>query len=228
MDNNFNRPENNIEDNPEYQMQKEAMYEKEKSINDFKKKYREIIEAIKVLFVNEQLEEKEIIDIIKSINSNPTLTIFEAMNLIEREVKIIKALQFAKSEQKRQYGPNKDILEPEFEPYFPKNNLRKVIQKYKVYQKDDSETFPDEQWFFIDDFDSLLHLFGRGLVDEPECEAFAVEVAVAEIVQLRVRDDAVGDVDEASFEGAEADAAQADLFDGAFRVADFDPVAYLK
>jgi hypothetical protein len=80
------------------------------------------------------------------------------MNLIEREVKIIKTLQFAKSEQKRQYGPNKDILEPEFEPYFPKNNLRKVIQKYKVYQKDDSETFPDEQWFFIDDFDRRRRL----------------------------------------------------------------------
>ena len=158
IENNFNRPQNNMEENPEYQMQKEAMYEKEKSLNDFKKKYREIIEAIKVLFINEQLEEKEIIEIIKNIISNPTLTIFEALNLIEREVKIIKTLQFVKSEQKRQYGPNKDILEPEFEPYFPKNNLRKVIQKYKVYEKDDSETFPDEQWFFIGDFDRRRRL----------------------------------------------------------------------
>ena len=80
----------------------------------------------------------------------------------------------------------------------------------------------------VDDFESLLHLFRRGLIDETEGKRFSVKGSVAEIVQLRVRDDAVGDVDKPSFEGAEADAAQADLFDGAFRVADFDPVAYLK
>ena len=81
---------------------------------------------------------------------------------------------------------------------------------------------------FIDDLDGLLHLLWRGLVDESESEAFAVEIAVAEIVQLRVRDDAVRNVDEPSFKGAEADATQADLLDSAFRIADFDPIAYLK
>ena len=81
---------------------------------------------------------------------------------------------------------------------------------------------------FIDDFESFFHLFRRGLIDEAESEAFTVVVAVAEIVQFCIRDDAVRDVDEPSFEGAEADAAQSDLFDGAFRVADFDPVADFK
>ena len=48
---------------------------------------------------------------------------------------------------------------------------------------------------FIDDLKSLLHLLGRGLIDESIGETFAVEVAVAEIVQLRICDDAVRNVD---------------------------------
>ena len=80
----------------------------------------------------------------------------------------------------------------------------------------------------VDDIKGLLHLFRRGLIDEAESEAFTVVVAVAEIVQFCIRDDAVRDVDEPSFERSEADAAQSDLFDGAFRIADFDPITYFK
>ena len=155
-ENNFNRPQNNFEENEEYQMQKEAMYEKEKFISDFKKKYREIIEAFRILYVNENLQEDEIIKIIKNINSNPNLTIFEAMNLIEREIQIMKTLQFANSGHKREYGPNKDILEPEFEPYNHKNNLREIIRKYKTNGKnseDSQEIKIDNDWLFIDDSD---------------------------------------------------------------------------
>ena len=81
---------------------------------------------------------------------------------------------------------------------------------------------------FIDDFESFFHLLRRGLIDEAEGEAFTIVVAVAEIVQFCIRDDAVRDVDESSFERSEADAAQSDLFDGAFRIADFNPVTYFK
>ena len=70
-DNNYyrNEKEKNIEDNEEYEMKKEALYEKEKYNNDLKKKYSNIIEAFKILFINEQLSEEEIIEIIKKLNS---------------------------------------------------------------------------------------------------------------------------------------------------------------
>ena len=158
---NFNRPENNKEENEANQMIKEAMYEKEKDLKEFKKTNKDIIESFKILFVNEGLKEEEIIEIIKNINTYPSLTIFEAMNLIEREVKIIKTLQFVHSGQKREYGPNKDILEPEFEPYFPKKNLREVIQKYKTYKKNSENTnekIVPEEWLYIDDSDQRRQL----------------------------------------------------------------------
>ena len=152
---------NNVEEDEEYQMQKESLFEKQKYINDFKNKYKGIIEAFKILFVNEQPTEEEIIQIIQNINSNPNLTIFEAMNLIYREIQIIKTLQFVNSGQKREYGPNKDILEQEYDQYYRKDNLKEVIQKYKIIENgtDNYITLvPERHWLFIDNSDKRRKL----------------------------------------------------------------------
>lgn len=111
------------EESEEYNQQKEALYEKKKFWNDFKKKYEDIIMAFKTLFVNEQPTEEEIYQIILNIN-NTNLTIFEAMNLIYREIQINKTLQFMKTEHKREYGPNKDI--------FPQQKYQEVIPVGKI------------------------------------------------------------------------------------------------
>ena len=150
MENNFDRNTKNEENNEEYQMEKEAQFEKEKYLKDFKEKYKKIIEGFKILFVNEQPTDEEIYQIILNIN-NKNLTIFEAMNLIYREIQIIKTLQFINSGQKREYGPNQDIFEQQKYQYFPKNNLNEVIQNYKIYK--DKENYNEKNWLFFDDFD---------------------------------------------------------------------------
>ena len=160
METNFRRNIENDGNNEEYQMIKEAQYEKEKFWNDFKKKYKDIIEAFKVLFVNEQPTDEEIYQIIININKTD-LTIFEAMNLIYREIQIIKTLQFVNSGQKREYGPNQDILEQQKNQYFPKNNLKEVIQNYKIYQintENNNVFIPDKSWLFIDEVDKRRKL----------------------------------------------------------------------
>ena len=164
--NNFNR--NNInefdEKNEEYQMEKEALYEKEVNLTNLKKKYSEVIEQIKIIFINEQLKDDEILQIIKKLINIPPLTIFEAMNLIYREIQIIKTLQFHNSGQKRKYGPNKDIIENEFDNFINRNDLKDVIQKYKIYEKGNESLVKDESYLYIDNSDKRRQL----LKDEKE------------------------------------------------------------
>ena len=183
---NFNREynrENNY--NNENEEEREAKLEKERILSEFRKKYSTIIEALKILFINESLKEEQIIDILQTIKSNPNLTIFEAMNSIYRQVQIIKTLSLDKSN--RQYGPNQDILEFEFDKNLNKENLKEVIKKYKIYKseeeipdkenneeeieinfdsiKDKKEVYKKEKkdnmnkyWFYIDDFDKRRKL----------------------------------------------------------------------
>jgi len=159
-ENNFNRNrQNDFDDNNEqYEMEKEALFEKEDYLKKFKKKYSEVIEQIKIVFINEQLKEDEILQIIKKINAMPSLTIFEAMNLIYREVQIIKTLQFYNSGQKRKYGPNKDIIENEYDNFINRKDLKDVIQRYKIYEKDENEKNKsiddeDESYLYFDNSD---------------------------------------------------------------------------
>ena len=164
-ENNYNR-ENDDE--------REIQREKEEIISNFKKKYYKIIEAFKVLFVNESLKEEQIIDILQNIKSTPNLTIFEAMNSIYRQVQIIKTLALDKSN--RQYGPNSDRLEFEFDQQKSnKNILEKVIKEYKINKYDvkeeeesskqdskinneNEEENSEKYWFYIDDFDKRRKL----------------------------------------------------------------------
>ena len=168
-ENNFNRNrQNDFDNNNEiYEMEKEALYEKDVYQKNLKKKYSEVVEQIKIVFINEQLKEDEILQIIKKLNSMPSLTIFEAMNLIYREVQIIKTLQFYNSGQKRKYGPNKDIIENEYDNFINRNDLKDVIQKYKVYEKGDDKKLSldeDESYLYIDNSDRRRQL----LKDEKE------------------------------------------------------------
>ena len=181
FDRQYNRENNDFENEEE----REAKSEKERILSDFKKKYGKIIEAFKNLFFDESLKEEKIIDIIKMIKSNPNLTIFEAMNLIYREVQIIKTLNLDKS--KRQYGPHSDKIEFKFEKYLNKEDLKEVLKKYKIYKNEEeipekerdeeeihinfdsnkggkkSEVYNKEKnmnksWFYVDDFDKRRKL----------------------------------------------------------------------
>ena len=181
FDRQYNRENNDFENEEE----RETKLEKERILSDFKKKYGKIIEAFKNLFFDESLKEEKIIDIIKMIKSNPNLTIFEAMNLIYREVQIIKTLNLDKS--KRQYGPHSDKIEFKFEKYLNKDDLKEVLKKYKIYKNEEeipekerdeeeihinfnsikgdkkSEVYNKEKnmnknWFYVDDFDKRRKL----------------------------------------------------------------------
>ena len=178
----FQREENDMENN--YTEEREAKLERDKILSEFKKKFGKIIDSMKGLFVNESLKEEQIIDILQSVTLSPNLTIFEVMNMIYRQVQIIKTLQLDKS--MRQYGPDQDILEFEFEQNnLNKKNLTEVIQKYKIYKKEEEENNKekndmdnnnnninininndelkkgkdfDKYWFYIDDFDKRRKL----------------------------------------------------------------------
>ena len=142
-------------------MQKEAQFEKENYLKEFKKKYKDIAEGLKILFINENITDEEIYQIIIKLNSQPSLTIFEAMNLIYREVQIIKTLQFSQSGQKRNYGPNKDILGFQYEQYYSKQNLKEIVEKYKIYNintENYKELVPEKYWLFLDNSDKRRQL----------------------------------------------------------------------
>ena len=162
MEDNFNRRRNIEENDEEYQMKKEIQYEKEKFWNDFKKEHKEIIESFKILFINEHLKDEQIHQIIINIKSNPSLTIFEAMNYIYREIQIIKTLEYVNSGNNREYGPNKDdIFEYKYEQYYPKKNLNEVIEKYKIYELDieNYQTIVSEKyWLYNDNTDKRRKL----------------------------------------------------------------------
>ena len=157
MEKNFFRTNENkdFENDIEYQLMKEQQFEKEKFLNDFKKKYKDIIEEFKVLFINEQLTDENIYQIIINIQSNPSLTIFEAMNMIYKEIQIIETLKFVNKGQQREYGPNKDILEQRYEQYNLKDNLKNVIQNYKIYplSTDNFLTLVPEKFWLYDEKD---------------------------------------------------------------------------
>ena len=182
---NFDRQYNKENNDFENEEEREAKLEKERILSDFKKKYGKIIEAFKNLFFDESLKEEKIIDIIKMIKSNPNLTIFEAMNLIYREIQIIKTLNLDKS--KRQYGPHSDKIEFKFEKYLNKDDLKEVLKKYKIYKNEEeipekerdeeeihinfdsnkgdkkSEVYNKEKnmnknWFYVDEFDKRRKL----------------------------------------------------------------------
>ena len=96
---------------------------KKKIKEDFYNKFLSIIVQMEILF-EFMISQENIINIVKSLLSSPHLTIFEAMNLIFREVQIIKTLYFIDTE-KRDFKGNKPN---------ESDNLDAVI-KYKIFPK---------------------------------------------------------------------------------------------
>ena len=152
----FNSINNDEEYTIEQQAKVEQKYEKEKDNNDFKKKYEDIIEEFKMLFIKEELTEEEICQIIKKVLIISTITIFEAMNLIWREVQIIETLKSINQSQNRQYGPNYDILDEEKGKNYCKKNLKEVIENYKIYSfgtENYDKKVPENYWLYINGSD---------------------------------------------------------------------------
>ena len=90
-------------------------------IKSFKEKYKNIIQELKNLFFNE-ITEEESAQIIMNVCSNPNITIFEAMNLIYREVEIIKTLNYFN----KSHNNNFNIVNDKF---------KNIIENYKIYEE---------------------------------------------------------------------------------------------
>ena len=131
------------------EIEKESQHEKEIYIKNFKKQYRTIIDEMDILFFGE-LNEEEITKIIMDLNLHPSLTIFEAMNLIYRESQIIKTLKYYESKGKREYGPETDIFEEKYITYYNKDNLKNIIENYKIFEEIEDNKNIESDWLYID------------------------------------------------------------------------------
>jgi len=94
--------------------------------DDFEMKYDEIIENLYSLFKND-INKKQSSKIIRIVKNIPSLTIFEAFNLIYREVQIMKTI----SKYKDNTDENMIIFENKKDKYEPEE-FNKIIEKYKV------------------------------------------------------------------------------------------------
>ena len=156
-DNKYSRNNNSFikeEDDNYNNIKEEFKYEKNNNLNDFKQKYNKIIKELRNLFYAE-IEEEKIIEILMNVTSKPSLTIFEAMNLIYREIKISENIIYNKSKINKRYGPESDIYEEKNNSDFTKNNLNKVIQNYKIF---DENNGLEKHWLFIDNSDKRRKL----------------------------------------------------------------------
>ena len=113
-------------------------------IENFKKKYQEIIIELQNLFSND-ITEEESREIISKIISDPCLTIFEAMNFIYREVEIIKTLKI------NNYIKDKNKDKEKNEYYLKKEkDYTKVMDNYKIYKQNNNL---EKYYLYIDNTD---------------------------------------------------------------------------
>ena len=125
------------------------MINKDNEQDDFNIKYKEIIEKLYLLFKND-INERQSSRIIKILIGIPCLTIFEAFNLIYREIQIIKTI----SNNETNIEENMIILENKnsdkniyvYEP----EEFNKIIEKYKI-KSDDNNL--EESWKPINEYD---------------------------------------------------------------------------
>ena len=114
-------------------------------IYDFNEKYEKIIENLHLLF-KDDINEKQSSRIIKTIKGLPFLTIFEAFNLIYREIQIIKS--FSKYETHR--IENMINFEDDKKDEYENEDFIKVIKTYKVKLEDNNI---EDSWKPINEFD---------------------------------------------------------------------------
>ena len=133
-DNYYDNRNDRYEDDYEIQEEKE----KAESEKEFEKKYSYFIDKIDVAF-DGMASKKEIGNIIKALIKMPSLTIFEAMNLIYRSLHIYNALNFYKSNIDKKGAKlgsaDGDIFENKYHGEFACEKLNEKIEKYKTEQK---------------------------------------------------------------------------------------------
>ena len=121
-------------------------------IKDNNQEYLEIIGKLKELFKNE-INEQQSERIIKSIINIKCLTIFEAFNLIYREVQIIKTI--SKNDINKNIENEKMIIyeNKNIDDYEP-TEFNKVIEKYKIkFNNNNNYNNLEESWKPINEFD---------------------------------------------------------------------------
>ena len=122
--------------------------QKEEDERNFRNKFRTIIDKIDEAF-NNQVTKEEILNIIKALLNMPSLTIFEAMNLIYRHVIIYRALTYYKTKDDMTIYLDADIFENRYPEEYPSTQSNKIIENYKINKKDESgEKVENDEFLF--------------------------------------------------------------------------------
>lgn len=131
-----NRNDRNDRNEDDYEIQEEK--EKALSEKEFEKKYSIFIDKIDGAF-DGMVSKKDIGNIIKALIKMPSLTIFEAMNLIYRSIHIYRALNYYKSFTENTGAKlgsvDGDIFENKYHGEFSCDKLNEKIEKYKTEPK---------------------------------------------------------------------------------------------
>ena len=117
----------------------------ENNLDYFHVKYKEVIEKLYKLFKND-INKNDSSRIIKTIIGIPCLTIFEAFNLIYREVQITKTI----SKSETNIEENMTIFKNEKKDEFESIEFNNVIEKFKI-KSDDNNI--EESWKPINEFE---------------------------------------------------------------------------
>ena len=147
---NINNNMFNNDINKEEELEIKELNENKKIDEDFTKKYMKIIENMEILFYFE-ISDKEIIEIIKHLTLGPSLTIFEAMNLIYREAQIFKTIRFIGSNKRKKDDFKINIFDEEDN----NKDLINIMEKYKI--KNDDKNL-EKYWLYIDNSDRRREL----------------------------------------------------------------------
>ena len=125
---------------------------KEKLLEErnLKNKYDSFIDKIENVFYG-QVTKDEIFNIIKTLIKMPSLTIFEAMNLIYREVIIYRTLTFYKINNDKSESLDGDIFENKYPMEYPTDSLNQIIENYKVKKYDENNNKENSYYLFEDE-----------------------------------------------------------------------------
>ena len=146
--NNFNENNNNYS---EQFPKDEVEEEKERKEREFKDKYKEFITKISELFYGE-ITKDYCAKIIKEIINIPYLTIFEAMNLIYRNVQIYKSVNYyiknIDNSKINNINPDTDIKENKYHHEFPQTKLEEVLKFYKTEDLENKKNDSFEDYYY--------------------------------------------------------------------------------
>lgn len=127
-------------------------FEERVKLENEKELENSIIDKIENAFFG-QVSREEIFNIIRSLIIMPSLTIFEAMNLIYRQVKIYQSLTYYKINKDKSISLDEDIYENKYPEEFSLTALNKIIEEYKVNKNERKNNNVDENsnFFYIDE-----------------------------------------------------------------------------